>query len=52
VEFLEEEALVQDGEGGMNDSKEQFYELVSAVLNEGLYAVYVFGVLVDAWIIG
>lgn len=43
---------MQDGEGGVNDSKEEFYELVSEVLNEGLDAVYVFGVLVDAWIIG
>ena len=43
---------MQDGEGGVNDAKVEFYELVAAVLDEGLDFVDVSGVLVDAGIVG
>jgi hypothetical protein len=43
---------VQDGEGGVDDAKVEFYELVSAVLDEGLDSVDVFGVLFNAGIVG
>jgi hypothetical protein len=42
---------VEDGEGGVNDAEVEFYELVSAVLDEGLDSVDIFGVLFDAGII-
>jgi hypothetical protein len=43
---------VQDGEGGVNDANVEFYELVSAVLDEGLDSLDVFGILFNAGIIG
>ena len=36
----------------MDNSKVEFYQMISTTLDEILNSIYVFGVLFDSWIIG
>jgi hypothetical protein len=43
---------VENWEGRVDDAKVESHELVAAALDKGLDSVYVFGVLIDSWIVG
>jgi hypothetical protein len=51
VEFFEEESLVENWKGWVDDAEVEFYEVVSTALDEGLNSIDFLCVLVNSRIV-